>query len=100
MIPAVHTRHVCCVYVYNMHVLVWFFETLVVIWLAVFYAPSGPYARDCQVHTLLYDRARPRLRLSDRAGVCLCKGYDSIDNMVEATCLWVWDFTTHNHLDL
>lgn len=51
-------------------------------------------------HTLLYDRARPRPRLSDRAGVCLCKGYDSIDNMVEATCLWVWDFTTHNHLDL
>src|SRR4051812_38305716 len=38
-------------------------------------------------HTLLYDRARPRPRLSDRAGVCLCKGYDSIDNMVEATCL-------------
>ena len=29
MIPAVHTRHVCCVYDYNMHVLVWVFETLV-----------------------------------------------------------------------
>ena len=28
MIPAVHTRHVCCVYVYNMHVLVWVFRDL------------------------------------------------------------------------
>src|SRR3954466_3548003 len=33
MIPAGHTRHVSCVYDYNMHVLVWVFETLVVIWL-------------------------------------------------------------------
>src|SRR4051812_23910276 len=98
MIPVVHTRHVCCVYDYNMHVLVWVFETLVVIWLAVFYTPSGP--KMCAAwgiatrlfetpsrHTLWYDRARPRSRLSDRAGVCLCKGYDSIDNLVEATCL-------------
>ena len=31
-------------------------------------------ARDCVTwHTLLYDRAHPRPRLSDRAGVCLCK---------------------------
>ena len=37
MIPVVHNRHVCCVYDYNMHVLVWVFETLVVIWQAVFY---------------------------------------------------------------
>ena len=42
MIPAVHTRHECCVYDYTMHVLVWVFETLVVIWLAVFNTPSGP----------------------------------------------------------
>src|SRR3954464_5838279 len=41
----------------------------------------------CLVHTLWYDRARPRPRLSDRAGVSLCKGYDTIDSMVEATCL-------------
>ena len=38
-------------------------------------------------HTLLYDRARPRPRLSDRSGVCLCKYYNTIDSMVEATCL-------------
>src|ERR1041385_3899986 len=91
MIPAVHTRHVCCVYVYNMHVLVWVFGSLVVIWLAVFYTPSGPSmcavgasrcdcSRLCLVHTLMYDRARPRPRLSDRAGVSLCKGYNTIDS--------------------
>ena len=51
-------------------------------------------------HTSLYDRARPRPRLSESGRSCLCKCYDSIDNMVEATCLWVWDFTTHKHLDL
>ena len=51
-------------------------------------------------HTLLYDWARPRPRLRDWAGVCLCKYYNPIDNMFEATCLWVWDVTTHNHLDL
>ena len=45
-------------------------------------------SHDCHVHILLYDRARPRPRLSDRDGVSLCKSYDSIDNMVEATtCL-------------
>ena len=38
-------------------------------------------------HTLLYDRERPRPRLSDRAGVSLCKCYNTIDSMVEATCL-------------
>src|SRR3954468_2179697 len=38
-------------------------------------------------HTLLYDRARPRPRLRDRAGVSLCKCYNSIVSMVEATCL-------------
>ena len=65
-----------------MHVLVWVFETLVVIWLGF-----RDLSMLCHVHTLLYDRARPRPQLSDRAGVCLCKGYDSIDNMVEATCL-------------
>src|SRR3954470_8768577 len=98
MIPAVHTRHVCSVYGYNMHVLVWVFETLVVIRVAVFYTPSGPYM--CAAwgiamrlfetpsrHTLLYDRARPRHRLSDRAGVSLCKCYEIVDSMVEATCL-------------
>src|SRR3954467_5472671 len=47
------------------------------------------------VHTLLYDRARPRPRLSDRAGVSLCKCYEIVDSMVEATCLWIWEFTTH-----
>ena len=58
-------------------------------------------ARDSATwHTSLYDRAWPRPWLRDRVGVCLCKCYDSIDNMVEATCLWVWDFTTHKHLDL
>ena len=51
-------------------------------------------------HTLLYDWARPRSRLGDRDGVCLCKCYNSIENMFEATCLWVWEFTTHIHLDL
>src|SRR3954468_25069323 len=39
------------------------------------------------VHTLWYDRARPRPRLSDRAGVSLCKSYEIVDSMVEATCL-------------
>ena len=106
MIPAVHTRHLCCVYVYNMHVLVWVFETLVVIWLAVLYTPSGPQM--CTTwgiamrlfetpsrHTLLYDRARPRPRLSDRAGVSLCKCYEIVDSMVEATCLRIWELTIH-----
>src|SRR4051812_14570205 len=46
-------------------------------------------------HTLLYDRARPRPRLSDRAGVSLCKCYEIVDSMVEATCLCIWEFTTH-----
>ena len=96
MIPTVHTRHVCCVYVYNMHVFVWVFETLVV---------RGPLytkwpldvrslghrdaiARDSVMwHTLLYDRARLRPQLRNRAGVCLCKCYSKIDSMVEATCL-------------
>ena len=36
MVPAVHTKHVCCVYDYIMHAFVWVFENLVVIWLAVF----------------------------------------------------------------
>ena len=99
MIPVVHTRHVCCVYDYIMHLLVWVFETLVVIWPAVFLYTKWPLDvrilghRDAIVcdsvtwHTSLYDRARPRPRLRDRAGVCLCKCYDSIDNMVEETCL-------------
>src|SRR4051812_46898017 len=43
MIHVVYTRHVCCVYDYSMHVLVWVFETLVLIWMAVFYTPSCPY---------------------------------------------------------
>src|SRR3954470_12371854 len=43
MIPVVHTRHVCCVYDYNMHVLVWVFKNLVVIRLAVFYTPCRRY---------------------------------------------------------
>src|SRR3954470_3025412 len=98
MIPAVHTRHVCCVYVYNMHVFVWVFETLVVIRRAVLYTQGGPYM--CAAwgiamrlfetpsrHTLLYDRARPRPRLSDRARVSLYKCYEIVDSMVEATCL-------------
>ena len=38
-------------------------------------------------HTLMYDRARPRPRLSDRAGVSLRKSYEIVDSMVEATCL-------------
>src|SRR4051812_42001924 len=46
-------------------------------------------------HTLLYDRAHPRPRLSDRAGVSLCKCYEIVDSMVEATCLGIWEFTTH-----
>src|SRR3954463_14569252 len=46
-------------------------------------------------HTLLYDRARPRPRLSDRAGDSRCKCYEIVDNMVEATCLRIWEFTTH-----
>src|SRR3954465_12370039 len=46
-------------------------------------------------HTLLYDRARPRPRLSDRAGDSLCKCYEIVDNMVEATCLRIWEFITH-----
>src|ERR1041384_7734586 len=106
MIPAVHTRHVCCVYVYNMHVFVWIFVTLVVIWLAVFYTPSclrcaqlGASRCDCSrlclAHTLLYDRALPRPRLSDRAGVSLCKSYEIVDSMVEATCSCIWEFTSH-----
>ena len=83
---------------YIIHAYVWVFETLVVIWLAVFYTPSGPWM--CAAwgitmrlfetpsrHTLWYDRARPRPRLSDRAGVSLCKGYEIVDSMVEATCL-------------
>src|SRR3954464_6213308 len=44
--------------------------------------------RLCLVHTLWYDRARPRPRLSDRAGLSLCKSYEIVDSMVEATCLW------------
>src|SRR3954463_14691294 len=105
MIPAVHTRHVCCVYVYNMHAFVWVFKNLVVIWLAVFYTPSGPWMCaswgiamrlfDPSRHTLLYDRARPRPRLSDWAGVSLCKCYEIVDNMVEATCIRRWEFITH-----
>src|SRR3954449_7355516 len=99
MIPAVHTRHVCCVYDYNMHVLVWVFRDLRCDLAGGLLYTKWPLdvrslghrdaiARDSVTwHTLLYDRARPRPRLSDRAGVCLCKGYDSIDNMVEATCL-------------
>src|SRR3954470_18654476 len=51
--------------------------------------------RLCLVHTLCYDRARPRPRLSDRAGVSLCKSYKIVDSMVEATCLRVWEFITH-----
>ena len=39
------------------------------------------------VRNLMYDLARPRPRLSDRAGVSLCKGYNIIDSMVEATFL-------------
>src|SRR4051812_29536299 len=98
MIPTVHTRHVCCVYVYNMHVFVWVFENLVVIWLAVFHRQSGPQMcagwgigmrlfETTSWHTLFYDRARPRPRLRDRAGVSLCKCYEIVDSMVEATCL-------------
>src|ERR1041385_8731315 len=98
MIHAVHTRHVCCVYVFNMLVFVWVFETLVVLWLAAFIhqvalrctqlgASRCDCPRLCLVHTLMYDRARPRPRLSDRARVSLCKGYNTIDSMVEATCL-------------
>src|SRR3954463_12988460 len=106
MIPAVHTRHVCCVYVYNMHVFVWVFENLVVIWLAYFIhqvalrcAQLGALRCDCSrlclVHTLLYDRARPRPRLSDRAGDSLCKSYEIVNSMVEATCIRRWEFITH-----
>ena len=98
MVPAIHTRHVCFLYVYNMHVSVWVFETLVVIWLAVFHTPSDlrcaqlgasrcDCSRLCLVHTLWYDRARPRPRLIDRAVVSLCKSYEIVDSMVEATCL-------------
>src|SRR3954470_8409778 len=98
MVPAVHTRHVCCVYVYNMHVVVWVFETLVgsgwrsfIHQVALRCAQLGASRCDCSrlglVHTLCYDQARPRPRLSDRAGVSLCKGYDTIDSVVEATCL-------------
>src|SRR3954466_4305800 len=46
-------------------------------------------------HTLLYDRARPRPQLSDRDGVSLCKCYNTIESMVEATCLCIWEFITH-----
>lgn len=38
----------------------------------------------------MYDRARPRPRLSDRAGVSLCKGYNTIDSMVEARTFCAW----------
>src|SRR4051812_47964681 len=106
MIPAIHTRHVWCVYGYNMHVFVWVFENLVVIWLAVFYTPSGPYM--CAAWgislrlleppsrpTLLYVGACLSPRLSDRAGDSLCKCYEIVDSMVEATCLRIWEFITH-----
>src|ERR1041384_2860486 len=104
MIPAVHTRHVCYVYVYNIHVFVWVFETLGVIWLRSFIhqvalrcaqlgASRCDCSRLCLVHTLWYDRARPRPRLSDRAGVSLCKCYEIVDSMFEATCLRTWEFT-------
>ena len=46
-------------------------------------------------HTLLYYRARPRPWLSDRTGVSLCKCYKIVDSMVEATCVWVWEFISH-----
>src|SRR3954465_11891043 len=106
MISVVHTRHVCCVYVYNIHVFVRVFENLVVIWLAVFYTPSAlrcaqlgasrcDCSRLCLVHTLLYDRALPRPRVSDRAGDSLCKCYEIVNSMVEATCLRIWEFITH-----
>src|SRR4051812_9162282 len=106
MIPAVHTRHVCCVYVYIMHVLVWVFETLVVsVWrsfirqVALRCAQLGASRCDCSrlclVHTSMYDRARPRPRLSDQAGVSLCKSYEIVDSMVEVTCLQIWEFITH-----
>src|ERR1041385_4313310 len=106
MILAVHTRHVCCVYVYNMHVFVWVFETLVVIcWRSFIHqvtlrcaqlgASRCDCLRLCLVHTLMYDRARPRSRLSDRAGVSLCESYEIVDSMVEATCLRIWEFITH-----
>ena len=38
-------------------------------------------------HRDAISRARPRPRLCDRAGVSLCKCYNTIDSMVEATCL-------------
>src|SRR3954470_21239165 len=88
-----------------MHAYVWVFETLVVIWLQSFIhqvalrcaqlgASRCDCSRLCLVHTLMYDRARPRPLRSDRAGVSLCKGYNTIDSMVEAAFLCVWEFTT------
>src|SRR3954467_4175284 len=106
MVPAVHTRHVCCVYVYNMHVFVWVsrpwlcsgwrsFIHVVALRCAQLGASRCDCSRLCLVHTLLYDRARPRPRLSDQAGVSLCKCYEIVDSMVEATCLRIWELTTH-----
>src|ERR1041384_5865366 len=95
MIPAVHTRHVCCVYDYIMHAFVWVFIHQVDLRCAQLGASRCDCSRLCLVHTLLYDRSRPRPRLSDRARDSLCKCYEIVDNMVEATCLRIWEFITH-----
>ena len=72
--------------------------------MALRHAQLGASLCDCSwlyhmAHFVIW-LSRPRPRLRDRAGVCLCKCCDSVNNMVETTCLWVWNFTTHNHLDL
>src|SRR4051812_29979010 len=97
MIPAVHTRHVCCVYVISCMPMYGFSRPSCDLAGGLSYSKwpldvrslghRDAVVRDCLVHTLWYDRARPRPRLSDRAGVSLCKGYEIVDSMVEATCL-------------
>src|SRR4051812_29237125 len=106
MIPATHTRHVCCVYVITCMSLYGFRDLSCDLEGGLLYtkwpldvrslgASQCDCSRLCPMHTLLYDRARPRPRLSDRAGVSLCVCYEIVDSMVEATCLRIWEFTTH-----
>src|SRR3954470_20751577 len=98
MIPDVHTRHVCCVYVITCMSLYGFRDLSCDLAGGLLYTKwpldvrslghCDAIARDSVTCTLLlYDRARPRPRLSDRVGVSLCKSCDSINNMVEPTCL-------------
>ena len=96
MIPSVHTRHVCCVYGYNMHVLSMGFRDLSCDLAGGLLYTKWPLdvrrlwhrdaiARDSVTCTLCC-MIEPALD-PDRAGVSLCKCYEIVDSMVEATCL-------------